>query len=1019
MARQFTKGFKRSALTVALGVCFAGGVSAQSSVGSIFGETASGGKVTILNTDTGVTREITAGSDGKFTFPQLAPGRYTVTAAEGSRDVQVRVGTGTNVSFATPTGGGATNLGAVTVVGAAAFNPIDVSSVESTTVFTAEQIDELPVARDVTNVALLAPGTVRGDTGFGNLASFGGASVAENGYYINGFDVTNIRNFVSFADLPFDAISEQQVKTGGYGAEYGRSLGGVISIVTKRGTNEWKGGVSAYWAPNELREPGKDVVTRDQNSIDGGDPFFQYRSDNEYDRLSYNVWGSGPLIKDRLFIFGLIEGRNDTDDTFTQFTSQHRKDDKPNGMVKLDWNITDSHILEFTGIYNKQETDITNYSYTGGQTYAGHHGAVDSTATLENGGEVYIAKYTGYLTDNFTISAQAGYLKNANNFQSELPGANCPAIYDSRAAGIPLNHVGCWTEAQFTVRNADFGGGPDEDTRKAYRLDAEWQLGDHKLRFGLDQEKFTSSHAGTTYSGGEYFRYFRAEDVFGPDYAFLGDVARRRVTESQSGSYETINSAYYVEDSWQAMDNLLLYLGLRAETFENKNAQGTTFIESDTLFAPRLGFSWDVNGDSTFKVFGNAGRYFIPVASNTNIRGSGYEYSDETWYFLDGVNPDSTPILGDVLIPTAVNGSRTPPDPRTIAATNLDPMYQDEYILGFQHEIGANWSLGMRAIYRKVKAGFDDTCGHNGFDQWAADNGFVADFSQDGIGIDMPTCFIINPGSDVSIALDPTNTGTLQVYNVPSSYLGLPEYQRKYSAVEFFWERAKADNWYLQGSYTFAKSKGNVEGYVNSTLEQDDAGATQDFDFAAFEDGAYGYLPNDRRHTLKLFGAYDITDEWTVSANLIIQSGRPISCNGFIPVNGLGIGDPDAGSIANYSGSSFYCLDPNGPIVDDVGADGVEGTSDDVRYSLTNRGDRGRTPWTRTFDLGVNYTPAWANKKLTLQAKVFNVLNSTTSTEFSESSQASSVSNVRAFDDLNGVNFQAPRFVRLTVRYEF
>lgn len=1012
MARQLAKGFKRSALTVALGVCFAGGVSAQSSVGSIFGETSAGDKVTILNTDNGVTREITAGSDGKFTFPQLAPGHYTVTSAKGSREVTVRVGTGTLVNFATPTGG-ATNLGAVTVVGAGSFNPIDVSSVESTTVFTAEQIDQLPVARDITNVALLAPGTVRGDTGFGNLASFGGASVAENGYYINGFDVTNIRNFVSFADLPFDAIGEQQVKTGGYGAEYGRSLGGVISIVTKRGTNDWTGSASVYWSPDSLRSKGKDVLSRDPDRVGGDNRFYQYRSDDEFDRLSYNVSVGGPLIKDRLFIFGLIEGRKDVDDTFTRDGSLHSSTTTPNGMVKLDWNITDSHILEFTGIYNKTETENTNYDNPTGVFYSGEHGLLSSEGTTQNGGEVYIAKYTGYLTDNFTLSAQAGYLKNDNNFVSELPGADCPAIYDSRAAGLPLTKIGCWTEAQFTVRDASFGGGPDQDKRKAYRIDAEWQLGDHKLRFGLDQETFESSHAGVTYSGGEYFRYFRSEDIFGEDF---GDVVRRRTTETQSGSFKVDNGAAYVEDSWQATENLLLYLGLRAETFENKNAEGTTFIKSDTLYAPRLGFSWDVNGDSTFKVFGNAGRYYIPVASNTNIRGSTGEYSDETWYELLGVNPDSTPILGAVVIDTAVNGSRTAPDPATVASTNLSPMYQDEYILGFQHEMGANWSLGLRAIYRKVKSGFDDYCGHNAFNEWAADNGFDPAFATDGVGTDMAGCIIMNPGEDVTLALDPDNNGSLTKYNVPARYLGVPEYQRKYNAVEFFFEKAKADGWYMQGSYTLAKSKGNVEGYVNSTLEQDDAGATQDFDFAAFEDGAYGYLPNDRRHTLKLFGAYDITDEWAVSANVLVQSGRPVNCNGFIPVAALGIEDPDAGSISAYSGSSFYCLDPSGSIVDS-GEDGVSGTPDDIHYRLGNRGDRGRTPWTHTFDAGVSYTPNWANGKLNLQLKVFNLLNSSTVTEYNETSTSVSTQSVVNPDFLNDLNYQTPRSVRLTARY--
>lgn len=1004
--KHFATGLKRSALTVALGLCFAGGVQAQSSVGTIFGDTAPNSTVTIENTATGVSREATADDSGRFSFAQLAPGQYRVTSGGTTRDVQVRVGTGSNVSFVAATGD-ATTLGTVTVVGTGGFNPIDVSSVESTTVFTAEQIDELPVARDITNVALLAPGTVKGDSGLGNLASFGGASVAENGYYINGFDVTNLRNLISFADLPFEAIGEQQVKTGGYGAEFGRALGGVISIVTKRGTNEWKGGASVYWAPDWGTEDGTDVISRDP-AVTAPDNLFVYRSDDTEDNLSYNVYGSGPIIKDKLFIFGLFQGQKDTIDLYNRDDSERRDYSDPMGLVKLDWNITDDHILEFTGVWNEDTLERTFYRNADGEIYTGEHGAVDVETSLENGGEVYIGKYTGYLTDTFTIAAQYGYLRNVNNFQPELPGAECPAIYDSRSDGIPLTPIGCWTEAQFTVRDAAFDG-PDEDFRRAWRIDAEWILGDHKLRFGIDSEEYKSTHAGQTYSGGEYFRYFRAADVFGPDYAFLGDVARQRTTFTQSGSYEVVNEAAYVEDNWQLTDNVLLYGGLRAETFENKNAVGETFIKSDTLWAPRLGFSWDVNGDSTFKVFGNAGRYFIPVASNTNIRGSGFEYSDETWYFLDGVNPDGTPVLGDVLIPTTVNGSFTPPDPRTLTATNLDPMYQDEYIVGFQKQVTPNWSLGIRAIHRDVKAGMDDACTHNGFNAWAADNGYDPDFARDGEGIDMPGCYIINPGKDVSIALDPNNTGDVQVYTVPASYIGLPEYQRTYGAVEFFWERAKADNWYLQGSYTLSKSRGNIEGYVNSTLEQDDAGATQDFDFAAFEHGAYGYLPNDRRHTFKLFGAYDLTDEWSVGGNLLIQSGRPVNCNGYIPVGALGIDDPDAGTIGAYSGSSFYCLDPNGAFED---------PETGLRYALGNRGDRGRTPWIKQIDLGVNYEPTWL-EGLTLQMKVFNVLNAQTATEWNESSQATREQRFLDPDFLNDVNFQQPRYVRFTVRYEF
>ncbi|MET0329449.1 MAG: TonB-dependent receptor, partial [Luteimonas sp.] len=346
--RLLTRRLKYSALSLALGMCVAGGVQAQSAVGSIFGNGQPGTSITIQNPQTGLTRTISAGADGRFTFSQLPPGRYVLTADGRRQEVEVKIGTGVQVAL---TEAGATTLGTVEVRGTRAINPIDVSSAESGSVFTAEQLITLPVASDISSVALLAPGTVRGDSGVGsgNLASFGGSSVAENGYYINGFDVTNMRTFLSFADTPFQAIGQQQVKTGGYGAEYGRSLGGIISILTKSGSNDWHYGGSIEWSPDWGRSAGRDVAQRDQDSLN---PLYQYRSDNESDAMVYSAYASGPIVKDRLFFFALAEGRNNTTDTYGSLTSQSTRDTSPQGLLKLDWYINDNNLLEFTGIYN-------------------------------------------------------------------------------------------------------------------------------------------------------------------------------------------------------------------------------------------------------------------------------------------------------------------------------------------------------------------------------------------------------------------------------------------------------------------------------------------------------------------------------------------------------------------------------------------------------------------------------------------------------------------------------------------
>ncbi|NUS59850.1 MAG: TonB-dependent receptor, partial [Lysobacter sp.] len=308
------RALRRTSLCLALGLCFAGSVQAQTNTaGAVTGSATSGDTITIANPSTGFSRTITVGADGNYRFSQLPTGQYTITrrAADGttsSRAATVNVGTAANIDFVAA--GGDAVLDVVTVTGSGAVNPIDVSSVESTTILTAEQIARIPVARDATNVALLAPGTVRGDAAFGNLASFGGSSVAENAYYVNGFNITSTFNNLNFAQIPFEAIQEQQVKTGGYGAEFGRSTGGVINMITRRGTNEFKAGASLYWTPDALRGTNPNVASNGGATVTGAIVPSQIIADNSKDTLgtetAANIWAGGPLIRDRLFGYALI-----------------------------------------------------------------------------------------------------------------------------------------------------------------------------------------------------------------------------------------------------------------------------------------------------------------------------------------------------------------------------------------------------------------------------------------------------------------------------------------------------------------------------------------------------------------------------------------------------------------------------------------------------------------------------------------------------------------------------------------
>lgn len=997
------KNLKRSALSVALGLCFIGTVQAQSAVGSLFGTTRSGSEVTLENPQTGMKRTIHADASGRFTFSQLPPGIYKVTAEDGTvREVMVNVGTGSQVNFSA--GSNANALDTVTVVGSRLANPIDVSSVESTTVFTAEQIQALPVSSNVSSVALLAPGTVKGDSGLGsgNLASFGGSSVAENGYYINGFDVTNMRTMLSFADMPFQAIAQQQVKTGGYGAEYGRSLGGVISLVTKSGSNDWHFGGSVEWSPDWGRKSGKDVKTRDSHAEN---PLYAYRSDNEFERLTYSAYASGPIVKDKLFFFAMLEGRRNTDDVYRSLDSYSTRNTSPQAIVKLDWNINDSNRLEFTGLRNTSKYRRIDYQNPTGQYNTGVHGELQDSYRVENGGKLGILKYTGYLSDNFTLSGQYGYLNSILSHRDPPPpGADCPWAYDfGYTTNLVREFLGCFSSATVT----DLKAPPNEDVRKGFRIDGEWLLGDHKLRFGVDRETYDSFSRGSTYSGGINWAYYTVPNnsvatgiyagqpgrtVNGQLVAPGAQYARSRVRQTSTASYQNINSAAYIEDNWQVTDNFMAYLGLRWEKFENKNGDGVSWVKSKYELAPRLGFAWDVNGDAQIKLFGNAGRYYIPVATNSSIRATGAESTTYNWYYVSGWNDRGEPVgQGAQIGDTQVNGSLKAPHPSSVASANLSPMHQDEYILGAQFQLSDMWLVGLRGTYRKVKAGMDDACMLQPFVDWAADNGYT-NFDDHSV----PGCYIINPGKDVMLNLDVDGDGSLELATVPSRYFGLPEYKRSYTGLEFFWERA-SEKLQLQGSYTFSRSRGNMEGYVNSTLEQEDPGLTQDFDHSLFMDGGYGPLPNDRTHVIKAFGAYKFSNEWSLGGNFVASSGRPVNCQGFVPLELAG--DYDVGTLTAYSASSFYCLGSNG------------------LRSLHQRGDQGRTPWTWTLDLSATYTPRWADGKLKFKVDVYNVFNNGRVVEYVETTEAAR--DVLNPDYRNHASYQTPRSLRFTLRYDY
>jgi len=957
--------------TLLTGTIFTGNALAQSNTeGAIAGavKPQPGQFIIAKSLATGLTREVRPDENGRFMISSLPTGRYDVTlkqsgAADLNTQVLVSVGSAAAVRFDQ-------FIESVTVTGTRTRETlVDTTTAESALNLSSEQLAQLPVARNLTQVALLAPGVVEGDRAFSSesfgttLASFGGATVGENAYYVNGFNVTNFRNGLGGSAIPFQAYQDFQIKTGGYGAEFGRSTGGVINTTTKRGTNKWEFGVSTFFEPDSLSSHSNDV------RLQSGAVTQAFRRDTE-DTLEVNTEIGGPIIEDRLFVYGLYSIRDREMENARIGVFERDKRDDPFWLLKVDANITDAQRLEFTAFSDKDDIERTSFTF---DENSGLRGTRIGSTVFKRGGENFIGRYVGNFTDDFSVSALYG---NGKYNRSDVgDGDGFPVVTD--ISGGPSVNLG---------RNTSLQPGTSKDEREAYRLDAQWSLGDHQLRAGFDREDNISSNA-IAFSGGAAFQYrvVGAGGTAGGVAGFApGTPFVRRRTYQNNGDFQVISSAYYVEDNWQVTDGLLLSLGLRNETFDNRNALGSTFVKIDDQLAPRLGFAWDVKKDGRSKLFGSYGRYYLPVASNTNARLAGAELFFEEFFLYQGMDPVTrAPLqLGNEIGTGQVFSNGTVKDVRSIVNQDLEPMYQDEFILGFQQQLSQNWAVGIRGTYRDLKSSLEDVAVDAALQEYATANGFT-DFVAGGFDFYVLT----NPGKDVRMSADLDGDGVLEDISLSADSLGYPEAKRRYVAMDLFFQRAFADKWSLQGSYTWSHSYGNSEGYVRSDNGQTDAGLTTAFDQPGLTDGSNGNLPNDRRHQFKLFGLYQVLPEVAVSANFRATSGRPINCFGVHPTDEF---------AADYGNESFYCNS------------GV----------LQPRGSRGRLPWQYKVDLGVEYRPTFLSKSLSLKLDVFNLFNSQHAVEVTETGETDDFGDV----DLNyrlPTGFQTPRTVRVSANYNF
>ena len=923
------------------------------------GSSVSGATVTLTSTSKGITRSTVSSSDGSVRFVLLPPGSYDVSVAAAgynslSDTIRVSVGDSSyNFVLASMT-----EIDEI-VVTAGAVEGFDFNN---TTTGISVNIDELmettPLSRNLTDIVLLAPGTSQGDSAFGNLASIGGSSVAENVYLINGLDTTNFRNFTGSSTIPFEFYESVEVKTGGYSAEFGKAIGGVVNAVTKSGSNDWSFGGNVYMYPDDLYDKKRDT----------------YISANRFDTrdyMTYNVYASGPIVKDKAFFYVLASPTdNESNDAGESGNNYTNTTDETFYAAKLDWFVTDKLHLEYT-YFTDESTGLEERRDINTTT-----GVVDdtvlATTLYQRGGDNEIIKASYIVNDNLSVSAMVA----SNDYTRTDAGTG--DVFNFIWWPYPSNSEG---------RASQLVPGTGADSRDVFKFDLDYYFGNHHFRVGVENSElvaksfsnYSGSNAQDVASSLGYDNsdltcggvYYRGYDGDGDGTIVAGDRLRLR-TYCAGGTFQTDQDVFYIQDSWDVSDQLNVNIGIRRESYNNMNAAGESFIKVENQDALRLGATYDIYGDGNDKLFASFGEYYLPVAANTNIRMAGSEYFSQQYCTWDG-----TVNNADDFIPGITAGScedvsyysdGSIPDARGLKDQNIDPMYAEEFILGYSTLLNrglfSGWDMNLIYTERDLASTIEDVL---------IDQAFAPG--------EVHQYVLTNPGTDMYVYVDDLG----EFRNISAADLNYPKPIRKYEGMTLELSRPWDGDWTARLSYTNSDTIGNYEGTVKSDNGQDDAGITQDFDFPEFTEGSYGKLPNHRKHNFKFNGARSLQNGMVVGMSLSALSPRYYGCIGNHPT-----------STEVYDDSSWYC---NG--------------------ELTPRGSQAQSNWVIEFDVMASYKVPVSVGDLTLKVDVFNLFNMDSVTDIREYGETGGIVGNADANYLKPTNYQTPRRVRLSATYRF
>lgn len=1054
-------------------LCMALSAFAQSSTtGSIAGTVtdtngAAVPNVTVTVTSPNLISAQSAQTDeqGNYRILNLPPGRYKVSVAAAGgfgeftqSDVDVNLSSTSSVEVKLQPAGAS---GTVTVSDTSGAG-IDINTNTTGTNVTSEQFSNFPTQRTVQSLYNIAPTAsrsgLRDSAGRDRDPSVGGASGPENNYILDGVTTTDPAYGGSGANLPFEFVQEVEVKTGAFGAEYGKSTGGIFNVITKSGGNEFRGDLFGYLTTSGM-------VAEVKNFSNSS------ASNNGFSEVDAGFDIGGPIAKDKVWFFGAFNPQRRKNFFLSQSTRTPFENEvttpfyagKITGALNQNHTLTFSTFGDFTKIEGFQVAQ--NGSLAGSSNGFGANPG-SFLGTTESGGHNYIVRLNSTFNQNWTGEFTFGlhfqrfnripsgdFIDRPANFDnlSILQANGTPAALVQTGLGnvpgtgsIDYRYGGSNASLQRTFFQdgyaSIFSGQEKRDRAEgAARFQTVWNS--HTFKYGVEFVRNMydinnrSTGPSTTFANPLGLPVGHGAsltaDGYRVDHRFILCTVRTTniVCPSQAGTDratiligQNVAGVGVITGAQTAADitineftsnPFLIRNQTRIRDFkiiaDTKTNTESFYIQDDFKVTRNItllgGLRWDYQ-----QAYGKPGEG-QPLKLN-NFRHNMQPRLGLIWdftgqgkgkLFANYARYVETPIPLDVnvraLSDTAQTDNNLRIDRYFPTGAGVTTGLSGATVIGGPSVPIAAQNLGHS--HTPPDAGLRPQTLNDftaGFEYEAA-----PDFVFGIRGIYRAQDNVIEDGSfddgDTYFLFNPGDRrpGSTEDLACNPPFNQCFGYARRYyRALEFTGTKRFSNNYQFIASYVFSSLTGNYEGLFRNDNGQSDPNITSLFDLTSLLANTYGRLPNDKPHQFKFDGSYRWKFGLLTSASFRAQSGRPFDAL---------IGHPVYGANEGFAVPRGTALSP---------ADAPGGIS----------AGSNRSPTTWQLDLGGYYPIKFSeNRQLRFTADWFNVFNSQRAViqdnTFTLPSGAAGVPDIPNVFYGQGTIFQYPSTLRLGVKFQF